>query len=88
MNTVKHIINSSALNGVISLPKNLQNKKVEVIISLAEEEDDLSFNDILEIDKLLVGSITESLIGSIPRLSMSLDDYRAERLSKYDDRFN
>ena len=37
-----------------------------------------------DIDKLLVGSVTEALIGSVPHSSISLDDYRAERLAKYE----
>jgi hypothetical protein len=32
----------------------------------------------------LKGSITESLIGAIPNTGKPLDDYRAERLSKYE----
>jgi len=37
-----------------------------------------------DINKMLKGSITESLIGSIPQSTMSLEDYRAERLKKYE----
>ena len=84
MNAVRHIIDSTALDGIISLPKPFQNKKVEIVISLADEEHDSPFLNKAAIDELLSGSVTESLIGSIPRSSMSLDGYRAERLSKYD----
>ena len=37
-----------------------------------------------DIDSLLFGSVTESLIGVIPKSSKTLDDYRSERLSKYE----
>jgi hypothetical protein len=37
-----------------------------------------------DIKKMLKGSITESLIGSVPQSYITLNDYRAERLSKYE----
>ena len=39
---------------------------------------------ISDINSLLSGSITESLIGAIPQSNKTLDDYRLERLSKYE----
>jgi hypothetical protein len=36
------------------------------------------------IDEMLVGSITQSLIGTIPCTDMSLDEIRSERLYKYE----
>jgi len=38
MEVVKQIINSKLLDGVIPLPKNFQNKKVEIIVFLQEEK--------------------------------------------------
>ena len=84
MEVVKQIIDSNLLSSVISLPKSFQNKKVEVIVSLTEEKTILPKLTMKEIDEILKGSITESLIGSVPQSNMSLDDYRAERLKKYE----
>ena len=84
MEAVKQIVDSSLLNGVISLPRNFQNKKVEVIIFLNEENTAMPKLTMNEIDEMLKGSVTESLIGSVPKSNMTLEDYRAERLKKYE----
>jgi|GEM_PF-233654 len=36
------------------------------------------------IDQMLCDSVTESLIGVLPPLRMTLEEYRAERLAKYE----
>ena len=84
MNAVRQIINSEALDGVISLPKLFKNKKVGIIVSLVEDENTIPKLSIEDIDTLLIGSLSESLIGSVPYSSTSLNEYRAERLSKYE----
>ena len=84
MEAVKQIIESKLLNGVISLPKNFQNKKVEVIVFLNEEKTVMPKLTMNEIDEMLKGSVTELLIGSVPQSNVTLEDYRAERLKKYD----
>jgi CMP-N-acetylneuraminic acid synthetase len=71
------------LNGVISLPTNFRNKKVEVIVFLNEENTAMPKLTMKEIYEMLKGSITESLIGSVPQSNMTLQDYRSERLKKY-----
>jgi len=81
---VKQIIESRLLNGVISLPKNFQNKKVEIIIFLNEEKTTMMNFTMNDIDEMLKGSVTESLIGAVPQSDLLLDDYRAERLKKYE----
>ena len=87
MEAVRKTIDSRLLKGVISLPRDFQNKKVDVIVLLTEEKKEkptlpkLTMNDI---DEMLKGSITESLIGSVPQSNMTLEDYRAERLKKYE----
>jgi hypothetical protein len=84
MEAVRQIVESNTLNGIISLPSFFQNKKVEVTVVLTEDKAErplLSKNDI---DVMLKGSITESLIGAIPYTAKPLEDYRAERLSKYE----
>jgi len=84
MEVVKQIINSKLLDGVIPLPKNFQNKNVEIIVFLQEEKTILPELKMNDIDKMLKGSITESLIGSVPQSNMTLEDYQAERLKKYE----
>jgi len=84
MEAVKQIINSKLLDGVIPLPKNFQNKKIEIIIFLQEEKTILPELKMNDIDKMLKGSITESLIGSIPQSNITLEDYQTERLKKYE----
>ena len=37
-----------------------------------------------DIDLMLKGSVTESLIGALPQSDMTFEDYRAERLNKYE----
>ena len=84
MEAVRQIIDSTLLNGVISLPKGFENKKVEVIVLLKEEKTVPPSLTLSDIDEMMKGSITESLIGIIPQSGKTLDDYRAERLAKYE----
>jgi protein involved in polysaccharide export with SLBB domain len=84
MEAVRQTINSSLLNGVIQLPKGLQNKDVEVIVFLKEEKTGLPLLSRGDMDAMLDGSVTESLIGIIPLTGSTLEEYRAERLSKYE----
>lgn len=84
MEAFRKIIDSSLLSGVLSLPKDFQNKKVEIIVFLTEEKAVLPSLTKSDIDAMLKGSVTESLIGILPYSDMFLDDYRSERLSKYE----
>jgi len=84
MEAVRQIIDSQLLNGVISLPRGFQNKKVEIIVFLNEEKSDLPSLTKSDIDSMLKDSVTETLIGALPHSDMSLGDYRLERLKKYE----
>jgi len=84
MEAVRQIVESNTLNGIIPLPSFFQDKKVEVIIFLTEDKAELPLLSKNDIDAMLKGSITESLIGAIPNTGKPLEDYRAERLSKYE----
>lgn len=87
MEAIRQIIDSNLLNGVISLPKDFQNKKVEVIVLLTEEKfglPQLTQLTMEDIDEMLKGSVTESLIGILPNSNKTLEEYQAERLSKYE----
>jgi hypothetical protein len=84
MEAVRQIINSNSLNGIIPLPTFFQDKKVEVIVFLTEDKikpPRLSKHDI---DAMLKDSVTESLIGAIPQSGKTFDDYKTERLNKYE----
>ena len=84
MEAVRQIIDSNLLNGVISLPKDFQNKSVEIFVFLKEEKAELPSLTKGDIDAMLKGSVTESLIGVLPRSGKDIEDYRAERLKKYE----
>jgi len=84
MEAVRQVVDSSLLKDVLTLPRGFQNKKVEVIVLLQEEASAKPKLSGLDMTSMLKGSITESLIGAIPKTNMSLNDYRAERLAKYD----
>ena len=84
MEAIKRIVDSKLLNDVISLPKNFLNKTVEIIVFLNEENTTIPKLTMSDIETMLKGSVTESLIGSVPKSIMTLNDYRTERLKKYD----
>jgi hypothetical protein len=84
MEAIRQIVDGRLLSDIIALPRHYQNKKVEIIvIPMEEESGKLSFTRD-EIDEMRKGSITEKLIGALPDIGKSLEDYRAERLSKYE----
>jgi len=82
--TVTQVVDSTLLSGIITLPRRFRNKKVAVTISLDEEKSALPSMTINDIDAMMKGSITETLTGSIPKSEKTLEDYRAERLMKYE----
>jgi hypothetical protein len=84
MEAVRQVINSNSLNGIIPLPTFFQNKKVEVIVFLTEDKINPPRLTKHDIDAMLKDSVTESLIGALPQSDKTLDDYKAERLSKYE----
>ncbi|MDR1871698.1 MAG: hypothetical protein LBS60_07210 [Deltaproteobacteria bacterium] len=76
-------MNADALSGVIAMPQTFKNKRIEVIIREIPEDAPAPKIDMANIDQMMDGSITQSLIGIAPNSGKTLDDYRAERLSKY-----
>ena len=81
---VRQVIDSDLLRGIISMPESFQNKQVEIIIITKEKKGTLPTFTNQDIDSMLFGSVTESLIGAIPQSNKTLEDYRSERLSKHD----
>ena len=84
MEAVRQVVDSSLLKDVLTLPRGFQNKKVEVIVLLQEEASTKPKLSGLDMTDMLKGSITESLIGVIPKADSTLDEYRADRLTKHD----
>ncbi|MCD8078400.1 MAG: hypothetical protein LUE63_08535 [Lachnospiraceae bacterium] len=82
MEMVRQYIDASKLMSVISLPKALQNSLLEIIVFPAEN---MNQEKAETKDKgTRVSDIVDSLTGIIPDNGMTLEDYRAERLSKYE----
>jgi hypothetical protein len=77
MEFVRKVIDSNALEQVLSLPRSFQNHKVEILVFPVQDRKS-QLNDLME------GSITQSLIGAIPHADITLDEIRALRLKKYD----
>jgi len=88
MEAIRRVVDSGLLNSVVPLPEYFQDRKVEIIVFPAEEKNApsavLPFLTMAEIDKMMKGSTTESLIGSLPNRGVSLEEYQAERLKKYE----
>lgn len=78
MEVVRKYIDADSLMTVMKLPENFKNRKLEVIILPAEEQQKTS-NRATDIDQAI-----QSLIGAIPYTDMSLEELREERLKKYE----
>ncbi|MDR1654435.1 MAG: hypothetical protein LBR96_00445, partial [Treponema sp.] len=66
MEALRKIIDSKSLETLIPLPKSFQNKDIEIIILPINEKKEKPHITKRMIDKMLPGSITQSLIGVIP----------------------
>ena len=84
MEAVRQVIDSDLLRGVVPLPKSFQRRKVEIIVFVKEDNNTMPSFTEADIDSMLAGSITESLIGALPQSKKTLEDYRSERLRKYE----
>ena len=78
MEVVREFIDASKLASVISLPEALKNRKLEIIVLPAEE------NVKNERQDNQVEDIVDLLTGIIPDNRMTLEDYRMERLGRYE----
>ena len=84
MEFVRQIVEGSELANVIPLPSSFRGGKVEVIVLPIAEKAPPSKYSGKNIDEMLEGSITQSLIGAIPFSDISLEEAREERLRKYE----
>ena len=78
MEVVRKIVDAKKLMSVIPLPETMRNRRVEVIVLPAEEQK-VSVKKSGNIE-----SLVDSLVGVIRDTGMTLEDYRAERLEKYE----
>ena len=79
MEVVRKIVDAKKLMSVIPLPETMRNRRVEVIVLPAEEQkvsENLKKSGNIE-------SLVDSLV-VIRDTGMTLEDYRAERLGKYE----
>ena len=74
----------SELAYLIPLPMSLRSGKVEVIVLPIEKKARSQKVSGKNIDEMLEGSVTQSLIGAIPISKISLEEIREERLRKYE----
>jgi len=85
MEVVRQIIDGSELANVIPLPTSFRNGKVEIIVLPIILEKFLATKySGKDLDEMLEGSITQSLIGAIPISEISLEEIREERVRKYE----
>lgn len=84
MEALRKIVDSKALETLFPLPKSFKNKEIEIIILPINEKKEKPYVTKQMIDKMLPGSITQSLIGAVPLSGISIGDIRLERLQKYE----
>jgi len=84
MEFVRQIVEGSDLANVIPLPMSLRSGKVEVIVLPITEKTPTSTYSGQNMDEMLEGSVTQSLIGALPVSDISLEKIREERLRKYE----
>ncbi|MCL2462022.1 MAG: hypothetical protein FWF44_05100 [Defluviitaleaceae bacterium] len=84
MEAIRQVVDGNLLSSIIELPKNFQNRKVEVLV-FPVSEDEYRRKKVLpiisedEFEEMFKGSITESLVGAVPDSGKTLDEYREER---------
>lgn len=78
MEVVRKYIDADNLMAIMRLPENFKNRKLEVIILPAEEQDK-PLKSAVDIDQAI-----KSLTGAIPYTDISLEELREERLKKYE----
>lgn len=79
MEVVRRYMDADSLMTVMKLPEKFKNRKLEVIVLPAEEQENIP-KKATDIEQAL-----QSLVGAIPYTDMSLEELREERLKKYED---
>jgi len=84
MEYVREIVDSSVLDHALTLPRSFHDRKVEIMLfPVPDNEKTININQ-QKINELMEGSVTQSLIGSVPHPDISLEEIRSLRLKKYD----
>jgi hypothetical protein len=84
MASVRHIVDGNLLGNVVPLPDSFLNIKLEVIITPVVKDKNKPSLTRSKLHSMLKGSVTESLSGALPYTDKTLEDFRAERLNKYE----
>lgn len=77
MEVVRKFIDSNNLMSILALPENFRNRKLEIIVLPVEEPASAESSED-------ISSIIQSLVGAIPYTDQSLEEFREERLEKYE----
>jgi hypothetical protein len=80
MEAVRQVLNSTLLNGVISLPRGFQNRQVEVIVLLNDENTILPMSSRSYADTMVMDSVPEVFPGILTQADMPYQAYRAESI--------
>lgn len=80
----KQIVNADTLSAGITVPPNFRNRKVEIIIRPIDEPKPLPIIRRSELETMMEGSVALSLLGALPHSDITLEEIRAERLSRYE----
>jgi hypothetical protein len=80
----RQIVNADTLSAGIAVPPNFRNKKVEVIIRPLDEPTPLPRIERSELEAMMEGSVALSLLGALPHSDITLEEIKAERLSRYE----
>ena len=84
MEFVREIVDSSALDQVLTLPRSFLNRKVEILVFPVQDKGTKVSIGREKINELMEGSITQSLIGSVSHPDITPEEIRSMRLQKYD----
>jgi len=84
MEFVRKIVDSSVLDQVLTLPRSLLNREVEILVFPVKEKGKKTSIGREKINELMEGSITQSLIGAVPHSDITPEEIRSMRLRKYD----
>ena len=77
MEAIRRYIDASSLMSIMTLPETFKNRKLEVFVFPAEEQESGK-------EKINIESVVQSLIGVISDVDMTLEEIREERPHKYE----
>jgi hypothetical protein len=84
MEAVRQIVDGNLLGSVIALPKAFRDIRVEVTVRPVFEEKGMPAITRSALRAMLDDSVTQSISGVLPHTDMALEDFRAERLRRYE----